>query len=75
MIRYLTLFGSSWTVSIEAKTLFPIRVHTGLAVLDEEVHRTLARGPGADLAQVTVTRRLATLAPFRLQLKQEDVNV
>ena len=49
-MRYLTLFGSSWTVSIEAKPLFPICIHAGLAVLDVKVSGTLPRLPGAELS-------------------------
>ena len=48
-MRYLTLFGSSWTVSIEAKPLLPIGIHAGLAVLDVKATGTLPGLPGAKL--------------------------
>lgn len=53
-MRYLTLFGSSWTVSIEAKPLFPICIHAGLAVLNIEVSGTLPRLSRTEFPQVTV---------------------
>jgi hypothetical protein len=53
-MRYLTLFGSSWTVSIEAKALFSIGIHAGPAILDIEISGTLPRLPGTEFPQVTV---------------------